>query len=438
MTDTILKEATKRFGQAEVYRLETESHPVSFESNRLKEISSSQQSGVALRVIKDGRIGFTSTTNPDIEPDLVDRAAALAEFGSEAFFEFPPPSDYPDVPIVDDRISDVTIEQMVATGKELIERLREPWPDLLCDASVGRAAGRMWLSNSNGVEHSYRQTSYHVFLGGQLIRGTDMLNIWAGHNSSRWFGDDEIERILSGLLRQLEYSKELASAPSGDVPVVFTPRGVRAALLGPLLSGFNGKNIATGSSPLVGRVGEKAVDTAITLFDDPTIPYASGSRPCDDEGLPSKRLTLIQNGVIGGGVFDLQTAGKAGAESTASAHRGLASTPSPGWSVIDMAGGGTPRKDLFDGIKEGLVVEQLLGAGQGNELGGDFKANVALGYRIENGEIVGRVKDTMIAGNVYETLNSVEAVSAEPEWVFGSARLPAIRCRGVQVAASDG
>ena len=102
-----------------------------------------------------------------------------------------------------------------------------------------------------------------------------------------------------------------------------------------------------------------------------------------------------------------------------------------------MPGGSTLRDHLFDGIKEGLVVEQLLGAGQGNELGGDFKANVALGYRIENGEIVGRVKDTMIAGNVYEALNSVEAVSDDPEWVFGSARLPAIRCRGVQVSASD-
>ena len=105
--------------------------------------------------------------------------------------------------------------------------------------------------------------------------------------------------------------------------------------------------------------------------------------------------------------------------------------------MIDIPGGDTPRDDLFDGIEEGLVVEQLLGAGQGNELGGDFKANVALGYRIENGEIVGRVKDTMIAGNVYEALNSVEAVSDDPEWVFGSARLPAIRCRGVQVSASD-
>ena len=437
MTDSILQDATRRYGQAEVYRLETESRPVSFEANKLKEIASTQQSGVALRVVKDGRIGFTSTTNPELETALVDRAGALAEFGSEAFFEFPAPSAYPDVQVVDERIEDVTIEQMIATGEELIERLRDAWPDLLCDASVGTASGRMWLSNSNGVEHSYRQTSYYVFLGGQLIRGTDILNLWAGHNSSKWFGEDEIDRIISGLLRQLDYSKELAPAPSGDVPVVFTSRGVAAALLGPLLSGFNGKNIATGSSPLVGRVGEKVFDEAVTVYDDPTIPYASGSRPCDDEGLPSRRLTLIENGTIGGGIFDLQTGGKAGEKSTASAHRGLASTPSPRWSVIDIPGGSTPRDDLFDGIEEGLVVEQLLGAGQGNELGGDFKANVALGYRIENGEIVGRVKDTMIAGNVYEALNSVEAVSDDPEWVFGSARLPAIRCRGVQVSASD-
>lgn len=437
MTDDILKAAAKKYGQAEVYRLETESHPVSFEANKLKEIASTQQSGVALRVINGGRIGFTSTTNPELESALVERAGALAEFGSEAFFEFPSAADYPDVPLVDDRIEEVTIDQMVATGEALIERLRETWPDLLCDASVGTGVGKMRLLNSNGVDYSYRQTSYYVFLGGQLIRGTDILNLWAGHNSSQWFGEDEIDRIISGLLRQLEYSKELAPAPSGDVPVVFTSRGVAAALMGPLLSGFNGKNIATGSSPLVGRQGETVFDEAITVYDDPTIPFASGSRPCDDEGLPSKRLTLIEDGVIGGGIFDLQTAGKAGEKSTASAHRGLASTPSPRWSVIDMAPGGTPQDNLFEDIEEGLVVEQLLGAGQGNELGGDFKANVALGYRIENGEIVGRVKDTMIAGNVYEALNSVEAVSAEPEWVFGSAHLPAIRCRGVQVSASD-
>ncbi|NQU96586.1 MAG: TldD/PmbA family protein, partial [Chloroflexi bacterium] len=105
--------------------------------------------------------------------------------------------------------------------------------------------------------------------------------------------------------------------------------------------------------------------------------------------------------------------------------------------VIDVAAGDTPYADLFAGIKEGLVVEQLLGAGQGNELGGDFKANVLLGYRVENGRIAGRVKDTVISGNVYDVLSSIEAISSEPEWVYGSVRAPAFRCLGVEVASNN-
>ncbi len=436
MTDKLLEQAAKRFGQAEVYRLETESRPVSFESNKLKEVSTAEQSGVALRVVDGGRIGFASTTNPDLEPQLPDRVAALAEFGSEAEFEFPGPADYPDVPLFDERLADVTTAQMIETGEGLICRLRDEWPDLLCDASIGRSAGRMWIANSSGAEFSYSQSAYHLFLGGQLIRGTDILNVWAGHSSSRMFGDEETERVLSELMQHLEHARELAPAPSGRLPVIFTPRGVRGTLLGPLTSGFSGKNLSTGASPLTGRQGERAFDESVSLYDDPTIDFGSRSRPCDDEGVPSRRIAHIENGVIGDGLFDLQTAGKAGTSSTGSAHRGLAAAPSPGSSVVRMAGGETRYESLFDGIKEGLVVEHLLGAGQGNELGGDFKANVALGYRIENGEITGRVKDTMIAGNVYQCLNSVEAISSETEWVFGSAILPSIRCMGVQISSS--
>ena len=105
--------------------------------------------------------------------------------------------------------------------------------------------------------------------------------------------------------------------------------------------------------------------------------------------------------------------------------------------MIDIAGGDTHFDDMVAGMKEGLIVEELLGAGQGNELGGDFRANVSLGYKVENGEIVGRVKDTMISGNVYNVLSQVEQVSDSPEWVFGSMRSPAIQCLGVEVAAKD-
>ena len=88
-------------------------------------------------------------------------------------------------------------------------------------------------------------------------------------------------------------------------------------------------------------------------------------------------------------------------------------------------------------MKQGVLVEQLLGAGQGNELGGDFRANLSLGFLVENGEIAGRVKNTMISGNVYEALTEVEAIGSEPEPVFGTRVVPWVRTRGVEVATAS-
>ena len=272
-----------------------------------------------------------------------------------------------------------------------------------------------------------------------MIRGTDMLNVWAGYGSSKLFGDADLDRLLQTVRRSLRWATNTAQATSntGDLPMIFTPRGVSATLFRPLVSGFNGKNVANGSSPLADRWGEKIVDGRISIFDDPLIPGASGSRPFDDEGVASRKHGLIENGIAGGPLLDLQTAGQLGKSSTGAAGRGLASSPSPGTSVIDIAPGDMSFDDMIAGVKDGLVIEALLGAGQGNELGGDFRANVSLGYRIENGEIVGRVKDTMISGNVYKVLSQVEQISDSSEWVFGSMRSPAIQCLGVEVAAKD-
>lgn len=437
MSESLLNAAAAKFDQAEVYRIEMESHPVSFESNRLKEIMRHDTSGVALRVIDDGRIGFTSTTDASRESELVGRAATLAPFGSEALFEFPAPSEYPTVDIVDAKIPAVSQQSMIDVGHGLIERLMDEWPELLCDARIGWSTGRGRIMNSAGIDAEYEQTSYYCSLGAQLIRGTDMLNVWAGFGSSHLFGEVELDRLLQTVRRSLRWSKETAqtTANTGDLPVIFTPRGVGATMLHPLLSGFNGKNVANGSSPLGDRWGEKIVDERITIFDDPLISGASGSRPFDDEGVASRRHALIEKGVAGGPLLDLQTAGQLGKTSTGAAGRGLATTPSPGTSVIDIAHGDTHFEDMIAGVKEGLIVEEILGAGQGNELGGDFRANVSLGYKIENGEIIGRVKNTMISGNVYKVLSQVEQVGDSAEWVFGSMRSPAIQSLGVEVAA---
>jgi PmbA protein len=90
---------------------------------------------------------------------------------------------------------------------------------------------------------------------------------------------------------------------------------------------------------------------------------------------------------------------------------------------------------MVSDIKEGLVIEQLMGAEQGNILGGDFSGNVLLGYKIEKGKIVGRVKNTMVSGNVYQILKDVAALGKEAKWVGGGVYAPAIYCPSVSVAS---
>ena len=94
--------------------------------------------------------------------------------------------------------------------------------------------------------------------------------------------------------------------------------------------------------------------------------------------------------------------------------------------------------DMIANVKLGLVVESLLGAGQTNVLGGDFSANVLLGYRVENGKIVGRVKNCMIAGNVYDVLSNLAAIGSEAQWRGGSLRIPPLYCKNVSVSRTEG
>ncbi|GAH19453.1 unnamed protein product, partial [marine sediment metagenome] len=95
----------------------------------------------------------------------------------------------------------------------------------------------------------------------------------------------------------------------------------------------------------------------------------------------------------------------------------------------------TSFDEMVNDIKEGLVIEQLMGATQGNILGGDFSGNVLLGYKVESGKIVGRVKDTMVSGNIHQILKQITAIGSETKWVGGFLNTPPLYCPSVSVAS---
>ncbi|MBI2867395.1 MAG: TldD/PmbA family protein [Chloroflexi bacterium] len=432
MLERVIDQAKKVAQQAEAFWVDSQSTPVGFEANRLKELQTRQSSGIALRIVKDGRIGFSSTTNMEDVQGLMRRAIEVSQFGAKARFTLPAQERYPAIDIFDSAVDSLSVEDMVGLGQDMIDRVRAHNKDLLCEAHVVKSTMTVELLNSSGGHARYRRSSCAAGVGGTLIRGTDML--FVGDDLSSCHPITDTSSIINTTVQQLEMARETVEAPSGTLPVLFTPRGMVHALLSPLLIGFNGKTVLQGASPLVGRLGHKVVSEAITVWDDPTMAHIPGSRPCDDEGTPSRRNRLIEHGVAKTFLYDLQTAGLAKTQSTGSASRSLSSLPSPSTSVIVIPPGTESFQDILSDIKEGLLVEDLLGAGQGNILSGDFSGNVLLGYKIQQGKIIGRVKDTMIAGNVYKALSDGVRLAKETRWVGGSVSTPAVCCAGVAVS----
>jgi PmbA protein len=431
--EEILNLARQAAEEAEVFWITSEETPVHFQANHLKTIQSKQSTSVSLRLIKNGRLGYAAASGQVDNQKLVDTALETAQFGQLAQFDFPSANFFPAVKIVDPEVESVTIAEMIDLGQKLIDPLLQSTPGLLCDAGVSKDITSIRLLNSRGGQAQYRKTTFGLGVGGTLIRDTDMLFVGDGQESCHPLRDTRA--ITEIVLRQLELARHLASAPSRQLPVIFTPEGVVSAFIPSLTASFNGKTVLQGASPLGKRLGEPVFDTKLSVYDDPTIEYVPNSRPCDDEGVPSQRTPLIEKGVVQNFLYDLQTAGQAKAKSTGSGSRGRGGLLAPSSSAFIVITGEATFEEMVRDIQEGLVVEQLMGAEQGNILGGDFSGNVLLGYKIESGKIVGRVKNTMVSGNVYQVLKNIAALGREAKWVGGGIYTPHIYCPGLSVAS---
>ena len=430
--EDILTRAKKVAEAAEVFLVASEETPVRFEANRLKHIQSKQSSYLALRIVRQGKIGYALTTSLDDGQNLVDMAVETAQFGMPAKFEFPVVSAYPDVEIYDTD-ADVPLKEMVELGQKLINTVRGHTPDIVCEADVTKMDIKVKIINSRGGQASYQGSAFSLGIEGSLIRNTDMLFVGESQSSCHPLTDPQ--SVTDVVIRQLELARNQASVSTQSLPVIFTPQGVASALISPLMAAFNGKTVLQGASPIGNRLGEPVFDEKLSLWDDPTLDYRPSSRPCDDEGVASQRTPLIEQGVVTNFLYDLQTAGLAGTRSTGSGDRGSGGLPSPSPSAFIIGPGVTTFDEMVGDIKEGLVIEYLMGAGQGNILNGDFSGNVLLGYKVENGKIVGRVKDTMVSGNIYQALKQVAAIGNEARWVGSSVKTPHLYLPGLAVAS---
>jgi PmbA protein len=428
----VLRSARKVAEQAEVFSASVRATTIQFEANELRQVQTRESSSNALRIFKEDKIGFAIASGKGGLEALVDMAVETSQFGGPANFQFPSSQDYSKVRIFDPKVEEIAMEKMVETGKKLIVKIKGHTPDILCDVQVTRGTSSISLMNSQGGEGRYNKSFFSLGLEGILVRDTDILWVDDSESSCRP-GFIAIDALADRVIWQLEMAKKKATVSTKLLPIIFTPLGVASVLLSPLVLAFNGKTVLEGASPLKDKLGEQVFDKKLSLWDDATVAYGVGSYPFDDEGVPSQRLPLVANGVVTNFLYDLQTAALAGTHSTGNGRRAGGGFPAPAISSLILGKGDVSFQAMVKDMKEGLIVEEVIGAEQGNLLGGDFGGNVLLGYKVENGEIVGRVKDTMIAGNVYQVLKELLGIGQETRWVGGILQTPPLYCSSVSV-----
>jgi PmbA protein len=271
----------------------------------------------------------------------------------------------------------------------------------------------------------YTDTTLSCYLSAEWVRGDDFLSVSDGQTQR---GSLDPTALAQQILQRLEWSHRNVASPTGRVPVLFTAKAADM-LWGTVQAALNGKQVIERASPWSDRLGERVTSTELTLSQHPEAgPF---SCPFDDEGTPTRPITFIKDGVLQLFYTD-RTVGRAlGCGTTGNGFRpGLGSYPTPGLFNLIVQPGFKDLQALISSLDQGIIVDQMLGGVAG--ISGEFSVNVELGYRVERGQVIGRIKDTMVAGNVYTALKNLVELGSDGDW-NGSCYTPSVILDGLSI-----
>ncbi len=175
----ILEQLLKQAEQAEVVQIGQETTRIDYEGNKLKTSQVKETSGVTVRVVKDGRLGFSSSSDLSATDKLIQNVLESAKFGEVIPLDFPGPASSPSVLTYDQAINDFSISHMVEIGEEIIDLLLQTEPSATVDISLERGIGSFSLQNSSGADISFERSPLTITIIVKRVRGDDFLFLFS-------------------------------------------------------------------------------------------------------------------------------------------------------------------------------------------------------------------------------------------------------------------
>ena len=231
-----------------------------------------------------------------------------------------------------------------------------------------------------------------------------------GRFGYEYFTDERLELLARDAVRQALLNLEARPAPAGVMTVVLGPGWPGVLLHEAIGHGLEGDFNRKGTSAFSGRIGERVAAPGVTVIDDGTLPERRGSLSIDDEGNPTQRNVLIEDGILRGYLQDRMNARLMGVPVTGNARReSYAAMPMPRMTNTFMLGGHEDPQEILAGVKRGLYAVNF-GGGEVDITSGKFVFSAAEAYWVEDGKVLYPVKGATLIGNGPEALTRVTAI----------------------------
>jgi PmbA protein len=441
----------------EVYLDQGSHFNVESKDGKVDTFEASYSWGMAFRILKGQRIGFSYTTFSSPSPfgqqnflggleQIIDDAIASAETtSSDPCYDFAPALENPppQLPIFDDTLEGTSEKTKIEKAKCLEEAARSIDPRRISKvrkASYQEVLSNTRLINSNGVQFSYASTLTSVSVTAVAEEAGESEVGW-DFDVSHFLHDLDVKKVGQEAGRKALEQLGGKRIPSGIYPVLVR-NSVASEFLSLLAHSFLADQVQKGKSPLEGREGERYFSPSLTIVDDGLHPKGISTSPIDGEGMPSQRTLLVNQGELKGYLYDRYWANRGNVSSSRprvgstgnSRRSGFKSPPGIGISNFFVEPGRLPFSVLLRDLHEGVVLEEVMGLHTVNPISGDFSLGCS-GEWVERGEKVHPVKSIAVAGNLFQLFRNVAGVGEDFRF-FGGMGSPSILVKELEVSGT--
>lgn len=439
--DILARAREKGATQGDVVMAESEEFFVTVRLGEVEKISQAREKRLGLRLFFGASSATASTS--DISQDsvarLVEVTCAMARSTAKDPSSGLPAAEelakeIPDLDLFDPGGRTLSVEEKTRLALEAEAAALHADPRIVNSegAEFSHHESRIYYANSLGFSGDYPGSAFNLSVTPvAALNGSMQRDSW--YSSVRRFSRLDSPAVVGRTaarraLRRLGGRK----IQTREVPVVFDPLAA-ASLLRHLSSAISGYSLYKGASFLVDRLGSRVASEPVTVVDDGTLPGALGSKPFDGEGIPTRRNSVLEKGILKSYLLDSYSGKKLGRPSTGNAARSVGGPPGVAPTNFYLLPGLSTPEEIIASVGDGFYVTELIGFGV-NLVTGDYSRGAA-GLWIEGGELAYPVEEVTIAGNLKEIFMNIDRVGNDLELRDRTAA-PTLRISGMTVAGS--